>query len=417
MPPSEIIASLRASLSHAQSLTAALAKKHPDIYKKLLAGLPPPPSLAVPGAVVPGAVGASPPASEENSTSVPSPVTAKVSSDKEGSDKAEREEEGTEGDGDSEAGPEFTEEDAGGMIAGGRSEERDLFFKARIASGINDEKTFDLGPKVDCEKAVEAAVAEAGSVGCLNVARAYPEEEGVARRALKRLAGFSTDGKERETLGERGAVRLVVDCMERYGAASPGVAHFGTRTLGNLTFSNDDNRAQVGVVGVQAILAAMSSHASNAALQADGCSALTNVAHGNDANKRTIAAQGGVEVILNAMEEFLGEVKVQRAACWALLTIAGDTVAAGRAASDGAVGALLAAMVNFETEEDVQHFAVWGLLNVSLGSDALAKFVVDSGGVQLAQRSVSNFDGHVGIREKATAFMKAVDAYIVKEEL
>ena len=143
--------------------------------------------------------------------------------------------------------------------------------------------------------------------------------------------------------------------------------------LGNLAFSNADNRARIAQICLDDILGSMSSYLQNADLQCHGMLCLTNLAHENDANKRLIASHSGATTILDGMEAHLGSLKVQKQACWSLLTISGDTAAAQRAAADGSVGAVLAAMVNFISEPDIQHFGLWALTNAAYGSDALAR--------------------------------------------
>jgi len=143
---------------------------------------------------------------------------------------------------------------------------------------------------------------------------------------------------------------------------------------------------------------------------------LTNCAHGNDANKRLIAVKGGFSCILDAMEGHLGVEKLQRQACWATLTVAGEERSARRAASDGAVGAILAAMVNFGDYRDVQLFGIWALINISLGSDALAKFVADNGAPEIAQKSVMMHPGDKEIGAKAEELLVRIGKYVKRPE-
>ncbi len=311
--------------------------------------------------------------------------------------------------------PLVTEEEAGTMMMESRNAQRDAFFKARIAHGIDDSKKIDLAPKLDC-KAVVSAAEKQGALHVLNAMQMYPEMEAVQRRSLKALITMTVEDDVRQELGALSAVRLVSDVMSRY-ESSEGVSHHGIRVVSNLCFGSDDNRAVAGVCAVDPILRAMSAFPNNMQLQGHACLALTNISHGNDANKRAICNKGGAEAILNTMEKFLGDGSVQKHACWALLTIAAEDKAASRCASDGAVGALLAAMVNFEEDRDVNCYSIWGLLNIARGGHALAKFVCDSGAPALAQRAVVNFQRDVEIVDKATALLQCLDKFIPKVEL
>ena len=163
---SSTIAHLRASLRRSHAIVALLGSDHPEILSDIVSRLPPPPlalgdeeetkegegkddALASASPSGPSAFGSKGPGSEVSGP-------------------------GADDDDDSTLTPRHTEETAGRLFADARNLERDTFFKARIAHGIDDGKVFDLGPKVDCKKVVEGAV---GAVGLVNVMEQYPEEE------------------------------------------------------------------------------------------------------------------------------------------------------------------------------------------------------------------------------------------------
>lgn len=235
--------------------------------------------------------------------------------------------------------------------------------------------------------------------------------QGVARRALRLLISHCKDPSTRSLLGKYNLPEAVSLALRTH-STSEGVCHFGISVLGNLAFSNPDNRARISQICLDDVLRSMSSYRSNADLQCHGMLALTNLAHENDPNKRLISSRGGVSTVLDAMESHLGEEKVQRQACWALLTISADTVAAQRAAADGAVGAVGAAMVNFVSSPDVQQFGLWALSNVAYGSDALAKFVAKNGAPEVAQRAVYAHGEVREVVEKAEVLMKRIGPFI-----
>ena len=92
--------------------------------------------------------------------------------------------------------------------------ERDAFFKARIAHGIDDDKVFDLSPKVDCKMEVERALKEGGAQGVLNGMRRFPDEEGGVRRGLKAMLPLCKDEGVRRDLGHLGVVEFIVGAMK-----------------------------------------------------------------------------------------------------------------------------------------------------------------------------------------------------------
>lgn len=290
MSQDDIILSLRRSLAHQMQISTALSKKHPDIFASIVASLPPPPSDDnLPNAIPPSNTADASGLAISNMGDLPPPSPRPEDKDDETSNS------------DFTPIPQVTEEEAGTMFADSRNMERDRFFKARIAHGIDDDKNFDT-PPVNCKAEVDKADKEGGYVAVMNAMRMYPEEEGVQRRGLKLLVGYAADDEHRVTMGSLGCVDLTVTAMTTYTPSSEGVAHFGLKTLSNLSFGCEDNRAVAGVKGSDAILRAMAQYPDNAGLQGDGCGALTNISHGNDANKRSIAQRGGVESVLNAME-------------------------------------------------------------------------------------------------------------------
>ena len=146
MDQHQLIESLRTSLAHAQNILNVIQKKHPDVYSDVLESLPPPPplskswqegSLGHPLHDPSSADGVSIAAASENGKqAVPSDEQSCASSD-------------------FTAEPQVTEEQAGNMFMSTRNMDRDAFFKARIAHGIDDNKVVDLSVKVNCKLEVE----------------------------------------------------------------------------------------------------------------------------------------------------------------------------------------------------------------------------------------------------------------------
>ncbi|GMH98336.1 hypothetical protein TrVE_jg12919 [Triparma verrucosa] len=396
MDTDAIITSLRTSLQHAQAIVDSLATKNPELFDEIVSALPVPPLLSDRSFSAPSVTNQS----ESASAPFPAPESKEPENDENSVSSAST----------------FTpapmsEAAAGTMFAESRNMERDAFFKARIAAGIDDNKVIDLTPKVDCKKEVERAE-KAGPIGLVNVMKLYPEEEGVQRRSLRLLIPLSKIPAARSTLGGYGLITVISTVLKRHYKSSEGCCHFGIRVLSNLAFSDNDNKAKIGQLALDDILRGMKEYPGNVDLQCDAMSALCNLGHESDTNKRLMASRGGVASVLDAMEEHLGSVKVQRQACWALLTVAGDEVAAKRVASDGGVGAVLAAMVNFAAEGDLQGFGLWALCNVAYGSDALARFVAQNGAPEVAQRAIYAHPELKEVVTKAEELMKRIGKYV-----
>ncbi|GMI17541.1 hypothetical protein TrLO_g14803 [Triparma laevis f. longispina] len=395
MDQENIITSLRTSLQHAQAIIDQLATKNPALLNEIVSALPVPPPLSSRSLSVPETKSSG----EEDDPPPPDPNT---NNDDETNSVS--------------SASTFTpapisEAQAGTMFAESRNMERDAFFKARIAAGIDDNKIIDLTPKIDCKKEVERA-SKNGPIGLVNVMKLYPEEEAVQRRSLRLLIPLSKNPSTRTLLGSYGLIPLISTLLKLHHKTSEGCTHFSIRVLSNLAFSDNDNKAKIGQLVLDDILLGMKNYPDNLELQCDGMSVLCNLGHESDTNKRLIAQRGGVSSVLDAMEGHLGSLKIQRQACWALLTVAGDEVAAKRVASDGGVGAVLAAMVNFEGEGDLQGFGIWALCNVAFGSEALARFVAQNGAPEVAQRAIYKHPGVKEVMSKAEELMKRIGKYV-----
>jgi hypothetical protein len=80
------------------------------------------------------------------------------------------------------------------------------------------------------------------------------------------------------------------------------VQKLGCAALGNLTHNNDQNRVTIAAKGgIDVILEAMQRHSDHAEVQEQGCTALHNLACKNDQNTATIMAKGGIDVIVYAL--------------------------------------------------------------------------------------------------------------------
>jgi hypothetical protein len=95
----------------------------------------------------------------------------------------------------------------------------------------------------------------------------------------------------------------------------------GCVALLNLSCKNDANQVKIAALGgIEGVVAAMNVHFDNAGVQHRGCMALVNLA-GKDANQVKIAALGGIEAVVTAMNAHRGSDNVQHYGCCALNNI------------------------------------------------------------------------------------------------
>ena len=186
LTPAEIIESLRLSLAHAQSITTLLQKRHPEVYKELIQTLPPPKAKELETTVELTPAFAD---YETHGVEDSKPQTSTNNDNNDNNDNNSTNSDFT-------PEPQHTEETAGELFADSRNMERDRFFKARIAEGIDDDKIVDTGPKVDARKVMARGLQDCGYTGVVDVMRTYPEDEGVQRHGLKNLLPFTTQEGE-----------------------------------------------------------------------------------------------------------------------------------------------------------------------------------------------------------------------------
>ncbi|CAM9339472.1 unnamed protein product [Ectocarpus fasciculatus] len=278
-----------------------------------------------------------------------------------------------------------------------------------VSSGSGSSDDEEDGSGNGAEMMVGKA-AETGPRGVAELLRRHPKRHELQRRGLRALRDLAYKGdEERAAVAAAGGVAAAVHAMNRFPADSR-VQVGGVKTLAHLAFGNDVNRIEVGSSGgTAAILRAMAANPADPELQGEACTAFTNLSHNCDRNRKLVVEGGGLILILNAMQArrtprfqaFPGHSKLQRQACWALLTLAANDDISRVIASEGGVGAIIAAMINNADDTSVQHFGCWALANVGWGQADVQKFAREEGAIEAIQTAVQRFPEHQALVAKA----------------
>ncbi len=93
-----------------------------------------------------------------------------------------------------------------------------------------------------------------------------------------------------------------------------------------------------------AIIAALEEHADDENVLLHACTALTNLLHNSLENRHRFVEGGGIQILVGQMDRYRQSSKIQRQACWAILTLAGSDDVARAVAMGGACSAVLNAM-------------------------------------------------------------------------
>ena len=294
-------------------------------------------------------------------------------------------------------------------------------------------------------KALVAATAGArGVAGLAQLFEQHPHDPDLlarAARAVKDLCASSTarDGQRSGSSGQAapvdpGAVaRVAVGASGLCGllcaamAAHPthlALQREGCRAAGNASFGSDANRRRLGAAGgcacVVASLRVSAGAAHDAELGAAACAALCNLAHGGSGNGELLERAGAAGAVCAGMRAWPLDARVQKQACWALLTLAASDPLAAQARKAGGAAALVAALVNCPRDAAVQHFGCWALANLTWDSGGGAPGRGAAGGAaadaraqgaeEVCRAAARRFPNHPGVVEKASLALEHMGA-------
>ena len=116
--------------------------------------------------------------------------------------------------------------------------------------------------------------------------------------------------------------------------------------------------------GLQHVSTSLATHIQNLIVLIPAVDLITNLSHGNDANRQLILNGDSLLGLLGAMGAHPRHAKLQAKACMALLTLASKVDFSLALATSGAVGAVTSAMFNCATDVDVQFYGLWALTNL-----------------------------------------------------
>ncbi|CAM9695898.1 unnamed protein product [Phaeothamnion confervicola] len=133
--------------------------------------------------------------------------------------------------------------------------------------------------------------------------------------------------------------------------------------------ANNDNQRKLGAVGAcEAVIAAMRTHSTNAAVQQQGCWAVKSLCR-NDDNKRKLVMAGACEAVVAAMRAHSSNAIVQEYACWAVWSLGGDIDNKRKLGSAGTCEAVLAAMRAHSINAAVQKNGCGAVSNLAADAD------------------------------------------------
>jgi len=156
--------------------------------------------------------------------------------------------------------------------------------------------------------------------------------------------------------------------------------------------------------GAASVVSAMQGHGGSAAVQEQGCRALTNLMFGSDARKQAVADAGGAASIVSAMRSHRGSLAVQEEGCRALATLVRGSNARQQVVVDaGGVDSIVSAMQSHGGSAAVQEEGCRALATLVRGSNARQQVVVDAGGVDSIVSAMQSHGGSAAVQEEGCA--------------
>ncbi len=97
-------------------------------------------------------------------------------------------------------------------------------------------------------------------------------------------------------------------------------------------------------------------HPQDETLNVHACTAITNFTHNSLENRSRFIEAHGVPVLINCMHLHIDSCKVQRQACWAILTLCGSDEAAKEILVSRGEVSVISAMTRHKYDSGVQQF-------------------------------------------------------------
>ena len=92
---------------------------------------------------------------------------------------------------------------------------------------------------------------------------------------------------------------------------------------------------------------------------------------------------GGVDLLVGMMVRFKESAKLQRQACWAVLSLCGTDDISRAVAAKGGDSAIMNAMLHNRFDAGVQQFGCWALSNLALSGEEVCRKMKKKGAIEV----------------------------------
>ena len=201
-----------------------------------------------------------------------------------------------------------------------------------------------------------------------------------------------------------GGIVVVIDAMVD-NEKEESIIEVGCSIL-DLLASTEDLQVNLCIAetdGIDMIISALASFPSNEKIQVSACKALSHLSIDNE-SRQMIVSQGGLMLIVNAMNSNRENIDLLEGALWALLNLSSDANLQVLTASD-AVEAVIEVMRNNPEVSQVQEKGLGVLQNLSMRGSEGKKEIARLGGIKILLEAINTFMGDPEVLERAFTTM------------
>jgi Caspase domain len=311
----------------------------------------------------------------------------------------------------------------------------------------------------DVFSAIEKAKAESDYAAIVSIMRSSSGEETVEVECCKALYMVACE-KTQDQFASAGVIEMLIAAM-RSCKNSEGVQLYGSLALGAGTANNDTNKTRAGSAGVvEVVLDALKLHASNAHVQEEACTVLSNVCsvdairtqagavgainaiatsvrnhsdsegvqlyglkallrltQDHNTHKAMAGEAGVIELTLAALKTHFSSAELQRIACNLIGNLSSVDALKLKAGAAGAIEAVAASLRRHADSEDLQLVGCVALARLTADCMAHKTKAGEEGVIELAVAALKAYAANEDIQDEACSLLAnvcAVDANQVK---
>lgn len=205
-------------------------------------------------------------------------------------------------------------------------------------------------------------------------------------------------------------------CQNPSMASSPAVAEEACGALCNLMVDSEANaRAVIDCGGIQAAVRSMCILVDHPGVQEAGCAAMWAVSAGPPAHKQSAIELGGISAVVAAMAAYPEHVAIQVVGCAALRNTAAISRNEVEVAAEGGVEVILDALRLHGAAAAVQEAGLEALAMVTRTQMPVQRWAFKAGAVEVIEAALqTRFPDHSGVRKAA---QKALSRFIAVDNV